>query len=157
MCSAASNHTETHDDFELKDLMEIAVMQSDDIDEETKHKTLDIMKNSGILEAIQKDPDVMNNPDFLDAKLRDYIDEDGNKQKVAEEEKSTAAPVKEQKTVIKNETPKVFDICSVFTMPFFIGVISGLIFGTAIGAGLVMYLKRGKTNNYSINKPKPTA
>ena len=166
-------------------------MESDDIDEETKNRTLDIMRNSGIMEAIQKNPDILKNPDLLDSKLRTYINESENKEQVLEQpleqplekpmeqpveklleqpvvkpveksvekpvEKSTPAPVKVQQIVIKSGTSKMFNFCSVFTLQFFIGAIFGLILGTPIGAGVVMYLKRGKTYNYSINKPKPTA
>lgn len=166
VCSAAENHTETHGDIDLKfyNLVEDVLKEKYHNDEETKKKTLDILKNSGIIESIYE-PELLNDKEKLIEKLEKFISGDGKDTKVTSEtstpietsETSTAAP-KIHKIIIKNETVKKgFDICSLFSLQFFIGIAFGIVLGLPVGAGVILYVKRGKTYNYAISKPKPSA
>lgn len=70
-------------------------------------------------------------------------------------ETEETSPQNIHEIIIENETKKGFDIGSIFTLPFFIGIALGFVIGLPIGVGFVLYLKRGKTYNYAINKPLP--
>lgn len=150
---SSANHTKTHEDIDLKfyDLVEDVLKEKYPNDDYTRTRTFEELKSKGIIEAIY-DPELLKSRKKLLSKLDPYLYGSENDTKPVTE---TTIPPIIHKIIIKNETKKGFDICSVFTPQFFVGIVAGFVIGLPIGIGIVLYLKRGKTYNYAINKPLP--
>jgi hypothetical protein len=135
-------------------MAEIVLKERFENDDETNKKIIRTLKSSDTIEKIYE-PELLNDKDKLEKKLREYINSELPTLKEVTMKSTTSIP-QIQKIIIKNDTVKSgFDICSLFNLQFFIGITFGMLLGLPIGAGIVMYVKRGKTYNYAINKSKP--
>lgn len=176
---ASATHTDDQpekDEIDLKfyDLVEDVLREKYHNNEASRKKVLAKLKNAGIIEKIY-DPELLTDREKLEQKLEPYLKVKRNSTKLATEPKTTEwNTTTDSKTlesnitiesatesilihqiIIKSETSSGFDVCSIFTVQFFIGIGVGFVLGAPVGIGIILYLKRGKTYNYAISKPLP--
>lgn len=147
-------YTKTQDEIDLKfyDLVEDVLKEKYPNDTQTRSKTFARLKNDGTIEEIY-DPELLSDTKRLKQVLESFLL--GEKNRTTHGRKSEET-IKVHQIVIKNETSPRFDVCSLFTVQFFIGIAVGFVLGLPVGVGILSYLRRGKTYNYAINKPLPT-
>jgi hypothetical protein len=120
-------------------------------DSQTSAKLMAKLKNSGIIEEIY-DPELLTDRQKLEKKLEPYFLQTPKNRTIFPAE--STEPIKLHKIIIKDETTKGFDVCALFTIQFFIGIVIGFVLAAPVTIGIVLYLKRGKTYNYAINRTR---